>query len=461
MRTMTQPRFGPESLSLLVCGTLLFACSHGDSDNLHNTSEDDRWEALDNGVLVDCIHMSYIAQTWGGTIAGPYTPYALSDFARADTGGAYRALSSPDGDTCGQEIARRLLRLCNEAWVCGRYGNRSLCLYAIEDSFRRPFPHGICDVCGDGYCGQSEAVRPNEGGPVSSCPEDCTCGNGTCEPSRNENLYACPTDCPSACGDGLCTGGEICGECPAEGSGAEPIVGFFGEITMPCATCAVDCCQSACGDRVCVPDVGESATDCPQDCAVTYCGDDVCIGLENETNCPVDCGGLRNECGDYCADGACGPFSAQLEKRCDTHANCLNCENACGDPRARCGDGACMGCEMWTCAMDCSESGFGHCTRGEDGTLVCPERWCGDGECTGDVENRTTCPQDCPYAPDPAACENRICELEDFFNGCAAIDCTAALTPATCGDGYCMRGEGLEIGGDVLIVCPQDCGGAQ
>ena len=128
---------------------------------------------------------------------------------------------------------------------------------------------GSCGSCGDGKCDPGEYP--------GTCPKDCSCGDGRCAPAE---VVSCTADCGS-CGNQVC-------EPPWENP----------------KTCAKDC-PGACGDGWCVG--GETAAACPKDCAnwcqdtprhpgkYRVCGDGVCqrSGCEEpETclTCPGDCG---------------------------------------------------------------------------------------------------------------------------------------------------------------------------
>ena len=406
-------------------------------------------------------------------VRGPYTPYTLADLLGASRD--RQQLMYPRGDVCAQHIAARLTDLCRSG-LCRTSNAR--CAYAAEEAFWAPidleYTHA-CHICGDGFCSRLEAQHTygRDGGPLA-CPDDCTCGNGICEPERGENPYTCPGDCPSACGDGVCTGGEICATCPddevdcdqcateraATGTISNACSSCFGALGTrlappPCTSCPQDCCRSACGDGVCVREEGETPESCPQDCAVTSCGDGLCLGLETPASCPQDCARVTPSC----LPGGEGRQTRAVG--CPTPNNCLICPWAC-DPRATCGDGVCSTCEMWTCGVDCQRTGFGLCTIGNGGERICPERYCGDGVCDGPVENFLTCPQDCPVpSVQEERCGDGVCTLSDFLRGCADQDCTEADAAAYCGDGYCMPGETGEQdprrrqAGE--FYCPEDC----
>lgn len=112
-------------------------------------------------------------------------------------------------------------------------------------------PLGGGDVCGDGFCGAFE---------LAACPYDCrdfidltTCGNGLCEPDRNESYLLCPADCaifPGAvCGNGTCDADESGITCPVD-CGPDD---YFAPAD-----------PALCGNDTC--DIGESALNCAIDC---------------------------------------------------------------------------------------------------------------------------------------------------------------------------------------------------
>lgn len=168
-------------------------------------------------------------------------------------------------------------------------------------------------VCGDGAC------QPGE--TATSCPADCHCGNGTCNPGQGETLYNCAADC--RCGNGTCepNRGETPGTCSADcgscGNGTcEPKQGE----TMH--NCPSDC---TCGNRTCEPNKGETATSCPTDCR---CGNGTCDPGETRTSCPSDCKGLVLS---VCGDGVC-----------QSKENALNCPEDCQSPECPIGQKDCL-----------------------------------------------------------------------------------------------------------------------
>lgn len=109
----------------------------------------------------------------------------------------------------------------------------------------------------------------------------------------------CRVDIPCECGDGMCTEGEDCGECPED--------------------CGV--CPPECGDNSC--DIDESCTSCPADCGACepMCGDGTCNNNEDCATCAVDCG----QCPDTCDPGVCG------DGECDGSETCSTCSKDCGE----------------------------------------------------------------------------------------------------------------------------------
>ncbi len=90
-----------------------------------------------------------------------------------------------------------------------------------------------CD--GDGVC------EPEAGEDSTNCPDDCYCGNGTCDP--DEDTCTCPEECGTDCGDGCCNGDEeSCGCC--------------------------EDCEPFCGDYCC--NCGETQATCPMDCGTPH-----------------------------------------------------------------------------------------------------------------------------------------------------------------------------------------------
>ncbi len=383
-----QPHMQPRrAQALWLCALLMAAHMLGGCGWLDPEAEEDPFDAVRNV----CPHFASILYEYGSTLAGPYSRLAFSDFSftRADDSGGYTVLGSARRDDalgCGGELAGRLARVCNSA-ACSRYsgGDPTLegCLLEIEAAFYQPTY--ACHLCGDGYCEQ---------GPenASNCPQDCRCGDGTCQRTHGENLLTCGQDCPNACGDGVCV--RPFEECTCAGVSVDGVA---------CSECALDCCNQVCGDTTCTGT--ETPDNCEQDCGTGTCGDTHCRGLENILNCPADC--------------------ADIPLTCITDPLKI--------PSGTCGDGLCSGCEVWTCARDCANADFGVCADPAN-PVGCPAAFCGDGACSG-AEDAINCPADCFWPG--SVCGNARCEREDYYAGCAE-ECAGY---PFCGDGLCLPGE--------------------
>lgn len=71
---------------------------------------------------------------------------------------------------------------CNSNGTCDPYETHTSCPNDCTAQFH----------CGNKVCEQGET------GP-DACPEDCVCGNGTCDLQVGENSTGCPEDCPPGC----------------------------------------------------------------------------------------------------------------------------------------------------------------------------------------------------------------------------------------------------------------------
>jgi len=217
-------------------------------------------------------------------------------------------------------------------------------------------------VCGNGVC------EGPDGGP-DECPADCGafCGNCSCELSRGESLFNCPTDC-GFCGDGVCS---VCARlqespmsCPSDCCAPDD---------EACALASGRCVKAGDCDGDNVPDVAEasqglSAYDPDSDKDGVKDGADNCPSLANASQGDRDQDGAGDEC-----DGSCVPACAGFECGQD------GCGGSCGSCPA---DRICQHglCAPRACEPDCANQGG-----------------CGDGSCAGG-ETGATCPRDCrPY----------------------------------------------------------------
>ena len=116
--------------------------------------------------------------------------------------------------------------------------------------------------CGDGTCDAGENCN-NCADCMSGTTSGAVCGNGVCETADGEDCVSCDADCNGKQNQN--PDGRWC--C---GNGGDNPVG--------------------CGDPRCTSDVITCIT---TSASVTYCcGDEgnVCNGLENSSNCELDCG---------------------------------------------------------------------------------------------------------------------------------------------------------------------------
>jgi hypothetical protein len=179
----------------------------------------------------------------------------------------------------------------------------------------------------------NQAVVPDGGLPDGVTPPPITCGDGKC--TNGETCANCPIDCGfcKGCGDGVCEAGENCLGCPQD-----------------CGSCP------SCGDGLC--ESTENCVICPQDCGVCKgCGDGTCDNNETCWNCPTDCGKCKG-----CPDGNCfensktciscpqdcGPCSVCGNNKCEPpYETCTNCPGDCGP----CTTLSCF--QAFTCAIKC------------------------------------------------------------------------------------------------------------
>ncbi len=297
---------------------------------------------------------------------------------------------------------------------------------------------------------------------ADSCAACCegSCGDGVCDPHRNETPSRCSADCP--CGDGTCAPGTetpaTCHEdCGVGSCGDGHCVPFAGENDPDAATFCLADCPPVCGDGFCYAAQGEtdpdSAAFCKEDCCEHFCGDCECeISVCEETaeSCPQDC------------DWTCGDLVPQscdlvMSERwvASEGSEGMDCRiDLCTCPLggAGCGDGCCRGyiCgeDPESCPEDCHPPcGNGVCEHGETPAGCaddCKTFSCGNHNCDWPHENERSCPEDCAR---PLSCGDCRCsaELGESFSTCP-LDC------GFCGDEVCAPCSGENRGS-----CPEDC----
>lgn len=195
-----------------------------------------------------------------------------------------------------------------------------------------------CSFCdGDGLCEVEEDCNGCSGDCVSG--SGASCGNGFCEAGSGEDCLSCPQDCRGR-QSGKPSGRYCCGD----GAGANPL---------------------SCNDSLCTSS-GYQCTTLPA--AAYCCGDAACTGLENGSNCEIDCGPPPT-CGDSACNGDedrcscpadCGPASAEsctnaLDDDCDGLTDC-NDSNCAGSPACAptCGSiGATCTADADCCSFKC------------------------------------------------------------------------------------------------------------
>lgn len=132
----------------------------------------------------------------------------------------------------------------------------------------------------DGICSLTESVF--------TCGPDCSCGDGHCDTTGNEDPQTCPVDCPYG-SDPNSWLDDFCGNHRCDPWEQDVVNGGF--------LCPQDCnllipnpIGTTCGDFVC--ELGEDSAGCPGDCGnPALCGNGTCDENHAETyaTCPIDC----------------------------------------------------------------------------------------------------------------------------------------------------------------------------
>ena len=165
-----------------------------------------------------------------------------------------RIIAVDDADALARTAAARLLmRMADNEGriaICLTGGSGPTKLYELlaTESYRGkiPWPRVHC------FIGDERFVRPAD--PLNNMSAARRIFLDACAPAANihpiqtdtanpdESAASCPSDCPSVCGDGFCSGDE---------NGT---------------TCPQDCRTGICGDGVCDFDLGEDCNTCRLDC---------------------------------------------------------------------------------------------------------------------------------------------------------------------------------------------------
>ena len=258
-------------------------------------------------------------------------------------------------------------------------------------------------------------------------------GDGCCPPGATN---AVDTDCPTACGDGVRQGSEVCdvgipppapGSCPVDCDDGKPST----TDALSGAGCQANCLHSEIktpisGDGFCLPGATRATdTDCPASCGdgLVEPGETCDKGLTGGGACPT----------------ACPPSLSACLQTAMTGSN-DDCSATCAStPIATCsttGDGCCPpGCTAVT-DPDCSLT-------------------CGDGV----VQANETC--DVTIAAGaagacPTACDDGDPCTQDLLlsaGTCSAACVHLPVTAFVAGDGCCPPGGNLEVDADCAAVC--------
>ncbi len=218
-----------------------------------------------------------------------------------------------------------------------------------------------------------------------------------CQPGYHREFHRSPEGCnmpgecikddfTDVCGDGICGFSEDRLSCPkdCEGEVQDCKSNEFNNFTGK-RECNYDLCPQGCEW-----DMNKCAVGCHEK-PKAYCGDGICDGPETQSNCSLDCGVEKIDCG---AGGSCAPGDY-----------CANYEKS------------------WCCPVGTSVCSNGDCVS--DPSQCSVQETCGDGICS-ETETIMNCPTDCYGAP---GCGNGICEDNENIDNCAT-DCKTDACPA-------------------------------
>ena len=288
----------------------------------------------------------------------------------------------------------------------------------------------VCDdvACGDGNCdtdgGETAASCAVDCGAGCQAPVDCLglvwdvrcighwdcqqgecvevcddvgCGNGICDVQGGESSQSCPLDCTQDCRAAIdCLDHEW---------------NIFCQGHWECihGICSPECDMETCGDGVCDPWGGETATSCSADCNPVCQVPADCLGLSWLVDCLGHWGCENGQCVEVCdfvgcGDGQCDREGGESPQSCpddctaacveeglptvvppaccsglDALADCVPDQPCPGSLLfcVDCGDRACDPHENpYNCLDDCPEG----CPVGEERSYQCPNGtpvdWC-------------------------------------------------------------------------------------
>ena len=213
-----------------------------------------------------------------------------------------------------------------------------------------------------------------QGECVEVC-DDVGCGNGICDVQGGESAESCPLDCTQDCRAAIdCLDHEWNVFCQGHW---ECIAGI----------CSTVCDMETCGDGVCDPWGGETATSCAADCDPACQVPADCLGLSWLVDCLGHWGCENGRCVEVCdfvgcGDGQCDREGGESPQSCPD-----DCATACGEEGFPTGipPACCSGLHaLAECVPDQPCPGS---------LLFCVD--CGDRSCDPH-ENPYNCLDDCP-----------------------------------------------------------------
>ncbi|MCC6764035.1 MAG: DUF4215 domain-containing protein [Deltaproteobacteria bacterium] len=313
--------------------------------------------------------------------------------------------------------------------------------------------HWVPAACGDGVVNQAgEECDDGNLADGDGCDHTCAptaCGNGVvtggelCDDGNLLDGDGCDGDCtPTACGNGIVTIGEECDD----------------GNTVNGDECDANCTAPRCGNGVAGP--GEQCDDgnatngdgCDANCTVSACGNGVVTaGEQCDDGNQVD----GDACDANCTATACGNGIVTAGEQCDD-GNAVNgdgCDANC--TASACGNGIVAGAEQ------CDD---GNAVNGDGCDANCTTSACGNGVVTageqcddGNAADGDGCDANCTVT----ACGNGVVSADeqcDDGNLASGDACDANCTLPACGNGIVTAGEqcddGNQVDGD---GCDHDC----